>query len=80
MEVCKAVLSLDFIDTQLDFSERMVLILLQVGQGNFEDPSLQSVICILQTCGSVDESFADTTPSVQSIKVLDCDDTSAHTL
>lgn len=59
MEVGQAVLSLDLIDTELDLSERVVLILLEIGQGNLENSSLQSIVCVLETGGSVDESLTD---------------------
>ena len=60
VEVGQAVLSLDLIDTELDLSECVVLILLQICQRNLEDSALQCIICVLETCGSVDEGLADT--------------------
>lgn len=65
VEVGQAVLSLDLIDTELDLSERVVLILLQVGQRNLENSSLQSIIGVLETSGSVDEGLSDTTGYVR---------------
>lgn len=59
MEVGQAVLSLNLIDTELDLSECVVLILLQIRQRNLEDSALQCIICVLETGGSVDESLAD---------------------
>lgn len=38
----------------------MVLILLQIGKGNLEDPPLQRIVCVLQTRGPVDQSLANT--------------------
>ena len=38
----------------------MVLILLQIRQRNLENPSLQSIVGVLNTGGSVDESLSDT--------------------
>lgn len=60
MEICEAVLPLDFVHSKLDLPERMIFVLLQVGKRDLEYPSLQSVIGILETGGSVDERFSDT--------------------
>jgi hypothetical protein len=38
----------------------MVLILLQIGQGNLKDSSLQRIICVFQACCPIDEGFSDT--------------------
>ena len=40
MEVGEAVLPLHFVDPKLDLPERMVLIFLQIGQRDLEDPPL----------------------------------------
>ena len=61
MEVSQAILALHFVDPELDFSERMILILLQISQRNLEYSSLQGVVCVFKTGGPVDERFADTT-------------------
>ena len=66
VEVGQAVLSLDLIHTELDFSERVVLILLEIRQRNLEDSALQCIVCVLETGGSVDESLADTA------EILEC--------
>ena len=47
VEVGQAVLALDLVDAQLDLAEGVVLILLQVRQRHLEDPSLESVVCVL---------------------------------
>ena len=47
MEVGEAVLALDFVDAELDFTESMVFILLEVGKGDFEDAALEGVVGIL---------------------------------
>ena len=65
VEVGQAVLSLDLIDTELDLSESVVLILLQIRQRNLEDSALQRIVCVLETSGSVDKSLADTTGNVR---------------
>jgi hypothetical protein len=38
----------------------MVLILLEIRERDLEYPALESVVCVLETGGAVDESFADT--------------------
>ena len=60
VEVSQTVLSLDLIDTELDLSECVVLILLQICQRHLEDSAFQCIVCVLETCGSVDEGLADT--------------------
>ena len=54
MEVGEAVLALDFVDTELDFAEGMVFVVLEVGEGDFEDAALEGVVGVLQTGGTVD--------------------------
>jgi len=61
VEVSQAVLSLNLIDTELDLAERVVFILLQIGQRNLDNPTLQSIIGVLETSSSVDESLSNTT-------------------
>jgi hypothetical protein len=65
VEVGQAVLSLDLVDPELDLSECVVLILLQIRQRNLEDSALQCIVCVLETSGSVDESLADTVKYVR---------------
>lgn len=60
VEVGQAVLSLNLIDTELDLSECVVLILLEIRQRNLEDSALQCIVCVLETGGSVDEGLSDT--------------------
>lgn len=60
VEIGQAVLALDLVDSELDLTERVVLILLQIGQRNFKDATLQGVIGVLETGGSVDQCLADT--------------------
>jgi hypothetical protein len=66
VEIGQAVLALDLVDTELDLSESMVLILLQICQRNLEDSALQCVVGILETGGSVDKSLSDTADCVRS--------------
>lgn len=61
MEVGQAVLALDLVDAQLDLSESVVLILLQISEGDLEDSALEGIVRVLQTGGSVNEGLADTT-------------------
>lgn len=60
VEVGQAVLALDLVDTELDLAESVVLIVLEIGEGNLNDTALQGVVGVLQTAGAVDESLADT--------------------
>lgn len=60
VEVGQAVLALNLVDAELDLAERVVLILLQVGEGNLDDAALQGVVGVLETGGPVDKSLADT--------------------
>lgn len=60
MEVRQAVLALDLVDTKTNFAERVVLILLEVGERDFNNASLEGIIGVLQTGRAVDESLADT--------------------
>jgi hypothetical protein len=60
MEVGQAVLALNLIDPESDLAERVVLILLQIGQGDLEYSALQCIVGVLETGGSVDEGLSDT--------------------
>jgi hypothetical protein len=60
VEVGQAVLALDLVDAELDLAEGVVLVLLEIGEGNLEYPSLEGVVGVLQTGGAVDEGLADT--------------------
>lgn len=65
VEVGQAVLSLNLIHPELDLSECVVLILLEIRQRNLENSALQCIVCVLETGGSVDESLADTAKLVR---------------
>jgi hypothetical protein len=60
VEVGQAVLALNLIDSQADLAERVVLILLEIGERNLEDTALKSVVGVLDTGGAVDEGLANT--------------------
>ena len=60
VEICQAVLSLDFIHTELNLAEGVVLIILQVCKRDLEDATLQRVVGILQSASAVDEGLANT--------------------
>lgn len=60
VEVGEAVLALNLIDTELDLAERVVLVLLEVGQRDLENSALQGVIGVLETCCAVDQGLANT--------------------
>lgn len=59
MEVGQAVLALDLVDAESDLAEGMVLILLQIGQGDLEHSALQCIVGVLETGGAVDEGLSD---------------------
>lgn len=59
VEVGQAVLALDLVDAELNLAERVVLILLKVGERNLEYPALQGIVRVLETGGTVDEGLAD---------------------
>ena len=54
VEVCQAVLALNLVDTKANLAERMILILLEIGQGHFDDAALEGVVCVLETRCAVD--------------------------
>ena len=70
MEVGQAVLSLNLIYPQLDFTESVILILLQIGQRNLENTTLQGIVGVLQTSGAVDKGLSNTIPPIQSATCL----------
>ena len=59
VEVGQAVLALNLIDTELDLAESVVLVLLEIGEGDLDDAALQGVVGVLETGGPVDKSLAD---------------------
>lgn len=70
VEVGQAVLALDLVDAELDLPERVILILLQVRQGNLEDTALQGLVSVLETGGAVDEGLADSAQSVSIVGIV----------
>lgn len=60
VEVGQAVLALNLIHAELDLAESVVLIVLEVREGDLEDAALQGVVGILQTAGAVHNGLADT--------------------
>ena len=67
VEVCQAVLTLHLIDPKLNLAESMLFVLLEIGEGDFKDTTLQSIVGVLQTSCSVDECFADTVKTLDEI-------------
>ena len=59
VEVGQQVLTLNFVNSQLDLSVRVVLRTLQVSQANFEDTALQTISSVLQTGRLVDQGLTD---------------------
>lgn len=47
VEVGEAVLALDLVDSELDVSERLLLVLVQVGERELEDSTLEGVVGVL---------------------------------
>lgn len=78
VEVGQAVLALNLINSQLDLSECVVFVILEIGQGDLEDSSFEGVVCVLETCSSVYEGFANTTQIVNNCMKIEPLD--AHTL
>ena len=46
VEVGQAIPSLNLINAQLDFAERLLLFLVEVGEGEFDDATFQGVVCV----------------------------------
>lgn len=81
VEVGQTVLALDLVDAELDLAEGVVLIVLEVGEGDLEDTALEGVVGVLQTAGAVDQSLADTDNSVSqsNLKFAMFDSGGVHT-
>ena len=60
MKVGEAVLALDFVYSQLNLSEGVVFIILEIGERDFENSTLEGIVGVLETGCSVDEGLADT--------------------
>lgn len=60
MKVGEAVLSLDFVHSELDLTKGVLLVLLEICKGALEDSAFESVIGILETSGAVDKGLSDT--------------------
>ena len=70
VEVGEAVLALDLIDSQLDLTERVLLVLVQVSERDLEDTALQGIVGVLQTLGAVDEGLTNLA-NIESGRSLD---------
>jgi len=66
MEVGQAVLALDFVDSELDLTEGMVFVVLEIGEGNFENSTLEGVVGGLETGCAVHQGLSDTVNSIVS--------------
>lgn len=60
VEVGQAVLALNLVHPKLNLAESVVLVLLEVGEGDLQNPTLQSIVGVLETGGAVHKSLADT--------------------
>ena len=65
VKVGQAALALDLIDTELDLSESVVLIFLEICQRNLEDSALQRIVCVLETSSPVHKGLANTAEFVR---------------
>jgi len=59
VEVCETILSLDFIYPEFDLAESVLLILLEIGKRNLENPALEGVVGVLETSGAVDKGLSN---------------------
>lgn len=66
VEVGQAVLALDLVHPQLNLAEGMVLVLLQIGERDLDDPALQGIVRVLETGRSVDEGLTNAT--IQTVR------------
>lgn len=64
VEVGEAVLALNLVNSQLDLAEGVVLILLEIGEGDLEDTALERIVGVLETSGAVHKGLADTAARV----------------
>lgn len=64
VESRQAVLALDLVDAEADLAEGVVLILLEIGEGNLDDAALEGVVGVLETGGSVHQGLADTAQKI----------------
>ena len=62
MEVGETVLALNLIDPELDLAECVLFVLLKIGEGDFENPALQRIVCVLHTGRTIDEGLPNTVP------------------
>lgn len=70
VEVGQTVLALDLVDAELHLTEGVVLIVLEVGEGDLDNTALEGVIGVLQTAGAVDNSLADTAKNLSVQRAL----------
>jgi hypothetical protein len=61
VEVGKAVLALNLVDAELDLPEGVLVILVEVSEGELKDATLQEVSGVLETRRTVDKGLADVT-------------------
>ena len=60
VEVGQAVLALDLVDAEADLAEGVVLVLLEIGEGDLDDAALEGIVGVLETGCAVHEGLADT--------------------
>lgn len=59
MEVGETILSLDFVNAELDLAEGMIFVVLEIRERDFEDAAFQRIVRILKTASAVDKSLSD---------------------
>jgi hypothetical protein len=60
VEVGQAVLALHLVYAELDLAESVVLIVLEIGERDFEDAALQSIVGVLETGCAINQGLANT--------------------
>ena len=72
MEVGEAVLSLNLVNAKFNLAERLLFILVQVTERDFDDTTLERVICIFCARADMNKVIADERNSrTQSLRAID---------
>jgi hypothetical protein len=59
VEVGKAILSLNLVNTKFDLAERLLFILIEVTEGDLDDTTLERVVCIFCAMADMKEGCTD---------------------
>ena len=72
MEVRQAVLALDLVNPQLDLAEGLLLILVEVSEGDLDDATLQGVVRVFWNLVNTPANFAlDCVPRTKALGPVD---------